>query len=62
VAKPAWQHDSRCPGRTVADVAAVATGLPIYEKDFGGWLTVADTSISAPLVAGIYGLAGNGAF
>jgi hypothetical protein len=26
VAKPAWQHDSHCPGRTVADVAAVATG------------------------------------
>ena len=39
----------------------MATGVPIYEKDYGGWLTVAGTSISAPLVAGIYGLAGNGA-
>jgi subtilase family serine protease len=61
VAKPAWQHDSHCPGRTVADVAAVATGVPIYEKFHGGWLAVAGTSISAPLIAGIYGLAGNGA-
>jgi len=61
VAKPRWQHDGHCPGRTVADVAAVATGVPIYEKHFGGWLTVAGTSISAPLIAGIYGLAGNAA-
>jgi hypothetical protein len=61
VAKPAWQHDPHCPGRTVADVAAVATGVPIYEKRNGGWLTVAGTSISAPLIAGIYGLAGNAA-
>jgi hypothetical protein len=61
VAKPAWQHDPHCPGRTVADVAAVATGVPIYEKRHGGWLTIAGTSISAPLIAGIYGLAGNAA-
>jgi subtilase family protein len=61
VAKPAWQHDAHCPGRTVADVAAVATGVPIYEQRNGGWLTVAGTSISAPLIAGIYGLAGNAA-
>jgi len=61
VAKPGWQRDGHCPGRTVADVAAVATGVPIYEKYWGGWLTVAGTSISAPLVAGVYGLAGNAA-
>jgi subtilase family protein len=61
VAKPAWQHDPHCPGRTVADVAAVATGVPVYEQRNGGWLTVAGTSISAPLIAGIYGLAGNAA-
>jgi subtilase family serine protease len=47
VAKPGWQHDGRCPGRTVADVAAMATGVPVYEQHFGGWLTVAGTSISA---------------
>jgi hypothetical protein len=61
VAKPAWQHDPHCSMRTVADVSAVATGVPIYDKRHGGWLTVEGTSISAPLIAGIYGLAGNAA-
>jgi hypothetical protein len=60
VAKPAWQHDPHCPGRTTADVSAVASDLAIYNKDHGGWITVAGTSASAPLVAGVYGLAGNG--
>jgi subtilase family serine protease len=58
-AKPSWQHDRACPGRTVADVAAVAWNIPIYNKNWGGWVTVGGTSVSAPLVAGIYGLAGN---
>ncbi|HXS63566.1 MAG TPA: S8 family serine peptidase [Streptosporangiaceae bacterium] len=61
MAKPSWQHDARCPGRTVADVAAVAWNVPIYSKDFGGWVTIGGTSVSAPLIAGIYGLAGNAA-
>ncbi len=61
VRKPAWQHDPHCPGRTIADVAAVADNVAIYNKFYGGWVTVAGTSISAPLIAGIYGLAGNGA-
>jgi len=61
VAKPAWQHDRHCPGRTVADVSAVADNVPIYDKDFGGWITVGGTSVAAPLVAGVYGLAGNAA-
>jgi hypothetical protein len=59
VAKPAWQHDRHCPGRTVADVAALATSVPIYEQHYGGWLLVAGTSAAAPLIAGVYGLAGN---
>ena len=59
--KPAWQHDRHCPGRTVVDVAAVAWNVPVYNKDFGGWVTVGGTSVAAPLVAGIYGLAGNAA-
>ena len=59
VAKPSWQHGRACPGRTVADVAAVAWNIPIYNKHYGGWVTVGGTSVSAPLVAGIYGLAGN---
>ncbi len=61
VAKPRWQHDGRCPGRTVADVAAVAMNLAIYNKDWGGWVQVGGTSASSPLIAGIIGLAGNGA-
>jgi subtilase family serine protease len=61
IAKPAWQHDPRCQGRTVADIAAVATNVPVFSVTYGGWVTVDGTSISAPLAAGIYGLAGNGA-
>jgi subtilase family serine protease len=64
VPKPAWQHDPHCPGRTVGDVAAVATNIPIYDssisKRLGGpWLTVSGTSASSPLIAAVYGLAGN---
>jgi Subtilase family len=63
VAKPAWQHDPDCPGRTAADVAAVAWNIPIYDsslpKQAGGpWLTVGGTSASSPLIAGVYALAG----
>jgi hypothetical protein len=61
VGKPAWQHDRHCPGRTVADISAVATNIPIFNAANGGWLTVAGTSVSAPFVAGVYGLAGNAA-
>jgi hypothetical protein len=59
VAKPAWQHDAHCRMRAIADVSAVAANIPIYNADYGGWLTVEGTSASAPLIAGIYGLAGN---
>jgi len=61
VAKPSWQHDKNCPGRTVADVSAVAFNLAIYNKDWGGWTLVAGTSASSPIIGGIYGLAGNAA-
>ncbi len=47
--------------RTVADVSAVAADVPIYNKHWGGWVTVAGTSMAAPLIAGIYGLAGDAA-
>jgi hypothetical protein len=64
VAKPAWQHDGHCPGRTVADVAALAWNIPLYDSSipqpYGGpWLTVGGTSAAAPLIAAIYALAGN---
>jgi len=59
VAKPSWQRDTHCQGRTVADVSAVAWNLAIYNKDWGGWGMVGGTSASSPIIAGIYGLAGN---
>jgi subtilase family serine protease len=62
VNKPAWQHDPHCPGRTVADVAAVAQNLAVYDSyTEGGWLIASGTSASAALVAGVFGLAGNAA-
>jgi subtilase family serine protease len=61
VAKPPWQHDPHCQGRTVADTAAVASNVAVYEPRYGGWLLLGGTSLSAPLIAGVYGLAGNGA-
>jgi subtilase family serine protease len=59
--KPAWQHDAGCAGRTVADVSAVADGVAIYDSslEIGGWGVVAGTSISSPIIASVYALAGN---
>jgi subtilase family serine protease len=65
-AKPAWQHDSSCSNRTVADVAAVAdpnTGVAVYDTYLstgGGWLEYGGTSVATPIIAGAYALAGNG--
>ena len=66
VAKPSWQHDPHCPGRTVADVAALASHVAVYDSSItrrqgGPWLTVYGTSAAAPIVAGVYALAGNAA-
>jgi hypothetical protein len=60
VAKPSWQHDPGCFGRTANDVAAVAWNVASYDT-YGesGWDAVSGTSVSAPIVAGIFGLAGN---
>ncbi len=66
-AKPAWQTDTGCGDRTVADVAAVAdpkTGVAVYDSfDDGaghsGWMVFGGTSVATAVVAGIYGLAGN---
>jgi subtilase family serine protease len=61
--KPTWQHDADCARRTVADVAAVAdpqTGVSVYDTfRTGGWLVFGGTSVAAPVVAGVYALAGN---
>lgn len=65
IAKPAWQTNAGCSKRTIADVSAVAdpsTGVSVYDTfGFGGWLVVGGTSASAPIIAGVYALAGNGA-
>jgi subtilase family serine protease len=59
VVKPPWQHDPDCPGRTIADVSAVAWDVAVYDLYQGGWLLVGGTSASSPLIAGVYALAGN---
>ncbi|HYT40138.1 MAG TPA: S8 family serine peptidase, partial [Acidimicrobiia bacterium] len=68
IPKPAWQHDGGCSKRTVADVAAVAdpaTGVAVYDSygSSGGanWLVFGGTSVAAPIIAGVYALAGNAA-
>ncbi len=61
--KPAWQHDTLCAGRTDVDVAAVAapeTGVAVFDSYGGdpGWEVFGGTSVSAPIIAGVYALAG----
>ncbi|MFK0258714.1 S8 family serine peptidase [Streptomyces sp. NPDC090445] len=64
--KPAWQTDPLCPQRTSADVSAVAepaTGLAVYTTTTTpdqqtGWIVVGGTSLSSPLIAAMYALAG----
>jgi hypothetical protein len=60
IKKPIWQHDKICSGRALADAAAVATGVAEYDSySNGGWLMSGGTSVSTPLLAGVFGLAGN---
>jgi hypothetical protein len=66
-AKPAWQTvDDVSPGgclnRTETDVSADAdpeTGVAVYDSfGGGGWQPVGGTSVSTPIVASVYALAG----
>jgi subtilase family serine protease len=73
---PSWQQSvagwakAACGTKRLDnDISAVAdpyTGFDIYDtyayepKFTGGWLTVGGTSLSSPLVSGLYGLAGGG--
>jgi subtilase family serine protease len=58
--KPTWQHDPDCTYRTMNDVSAVAKDAAEFDTyHHHGWILVDGTSIAAPLIAGIYGLAGN---
>ncbi|MFF4571514.1 S8 family serine peptidase [Streptomyces sp. NPDC001410] len=64
--KPSFQHDRFCPSkRTTVDVSAdanPATGLAVYDtvplSGRSGWMIVGGTSLAAPLIAGMYALAG----
>ena len=60
VPKPAFQHDTGCARRTIADVSAVAdpnTGVAVYDtyRD-GGWLVFGGTSVASPVIASVYAL------
>jgi len=60
--KPTWQTDAGCAKRTVADVSAVAdpnTGVAVYDDYvYGGWVVFGGTSVSSPIIAATYALAG----
>jgi subtilase family serine protease len=62
----AASFNTGCTMRAVADVSAVAdpnTGVAVYDttayQGRSGWFVVGGTSASAPIIAGIYALAGN---
>ena len=59
--KPAWQHDTGCAKRTVADVAAVAdpaSGLGVYDTyNSCGSSSLCDQLISLGFVQGLDGWA-----
>jgi subtilase family serine protease len=59
--KPTWQHDTGCKKRTVADVSADAdpsSGAVVYDSvkynNKKGWFKIGGTSLSSPLIAGIF--------
>jgi len=61
-AKPSWQTDSGCSMRMTADVSAVAADVlsyDTYQSGGGGWYYSFGTSVSTPIIAGVYALAGN---
>src|SRR5439155_6654519 len=68
ISKRTWQADTACSRRMVADVSAVSdpnTGVAVYDSygSSGGanWYVFGGTSVAAPIIASVYGLAGNAA-
>ena len=63
--KPDFQQglSTNCDNRAIADISADAdpnTGLAVFDTlGQGGWLQVGGTSLSSPLVAAMYALAGD---
>ena len=64
-AKPSFQTDALCTMRMEADVSAVGdpnTGVAVYgptTRRASGWMVFGGTSVSAPLIGGIYGVTGH---
>jgi subtilase family serine protease len=64
-AKPSFQTDALCTMRMEADVSAVGdpnTGVAVYgptSRSRSGWMVFGGTSVSAPLIGGIYGVTGH---
>jgi subtilase family serine protease len=64
-AKPSFQTDTGCSKRMEADVSAVGdpnTGVAVYgptTRRASGWMVFGGTSVSAPLIGGIYGTTGH---
>jgi subtilase family serine protease len=61
--RPAWQAGlTSCSRRGTTDVSAVAdphTGVAVYQTyGAGGWVVYGGTSAAAPIIAGVYALAG----
>jgi hypothetical protein len=62
--KPAFQNDTGCARRTVADVSAVAdpeTGVAVYDsyQQPDPWGVWGGTSVAAPIITAVYADAGN---
>jgi len=64
-AKPSFQTDALCTKRMEADVSAIGdpnTGVAVYgpvNRKSSGWLVFGGTSVSAPLIGGVYGVTGH---
>ena len=62
-AKPSWQTNPGCSGRSYNDLSADAdplTGMDVYSQVDGGWEIVGGTSEASPLIAAYYALVGAG--
>ncbi len=65
--KPSWQTSvTQCAGKASADVSAVAdpnTGVAVYDSTsymgHSGWQVYGGTSVSSPIIASVFALAGN---
>ncbi len=60
--KPSFQHDSGCAGRTANDIAVIADpnwGVAGFSTYGNNWNVYGGTSISAPIIAALFALAGD---